>query len=119
MQIAITELRRGAVDEVDWSDLFDAKQTGPAAWVVGQPNVLDIPFSRDLTAAEVAMVQRRLESEDADEEAQIANIDAFLAQGTAASSKALAQALLAVVKIQRRGRPVSSQLPGNSAAHRD
>lgn len=83
MQIQIDNLRRGDVDTIDWSDLFDAQPTGPASWVVDQPGVLDIPFSRDLTADEVTLAQRRLESADVNEEQMLQHMDDFLAASDA------------------------------------
>ncbi len=45
-------------DDVDLSSVTTAKRTGPAVWVA--PGSLEVPFSRTLTATEVAAVRELL-----------------------------------------------------------
>lgn len=72
------ELKR-APDDVDFSDLTDAEQTGPAFWDPEQADALVIPFDPEPSEAEQAAIARRLLSVDDAAEAEVAQWQAAFA----------------------------------------
>lgn len=77
MDLILTTTAR-TVDDVDLSDLTSAQRTGPAVW--DEDGLLRVPFDRDLTADEEALIRRRLLTRDADQESEVATMqDALVA----------------------------------------
>lgn len=62
--------------DTDLSDLTDCVRTGPARWVTGG---LEIPFEPEPSEAEQAAIRRRLLTRDADDEAEVAEMQLALA----------------------------------------
>lgn len=63
-----------------FDDLTAAQLTGEPHWVPGEPDVLEVPFDRDVTPAERTRIRRRLVTPDAATEAHVT----ALAEGRAA-----------------------------------
>lgn len=62
---------RRDVDAADFSDLTGSEQTGPAKWVKGQVDALEVPLDPSTTAEEAKAIRRRLVTVDAADEAQL------------------------------------------------